>query len=171
MSEQKWSITTREGLQVSVRPAELEDEALLIELFDHVSPQDLRFRFLSAVKHVSRRQIADLIGVDHSAVESYIAFAKDTAPPIATAVLACDRGKRRAEVAISVRSEFKGHGLGWGLLGLMVQEAARRGMDRIESIEDRSNHDAIALEQNMGFTVKPYPDDPTLLLLSKSLAP
>ena len=61
MSEEKWNITTREGLQVTVRPADLEDEGLMIELFDHVSPQDLRFRFLSAIKHVSRKQIADLI--------------------------------------------------------------------------------------------------------------
>lgn len=170
MSEQRWNFTTRDGLQITVRPAGLEDEKLLIELFDHVSPQDLRFRFFSAVKHVSRRQIADLIGVDHGVVESYIAFARDGATPIATAVLACDRGKRRAEVAISVRSEFKNHGLGWELLGLMVDEARHRGMDKIESIEDRSNYDAIEVEQNMGFTVKPYPDDPKLLLLSKSLA-
>lgn len=171
MPEQKWSIATRDGLRVSVRPAVLEDEQLLIDLFDHVSPQDLRFRFLSAVKHVSRRQIADLIGIDHRAVESYIAFTEDSAVPIATAVLACDRDRKRAEVAISVRSEFKGHGLGWELLGLMVKEAGQRGMDKIESIEDRSNYDAIELEENMGFTAKPYPDDPTLLLLSKSLAP
>ncbi len=169
MSEPQWNVTTRDGLQVSVRPANSDDEGLLAELFDHVSPQDLRFRFLSAMKHVSRKQIADLIGVDHSAVESYIAFVQDTATPVATAVLACDRRKRRAEVAISVRSDFKGHGLGWELLGLMVQEAKDRGLDEIESIEDRSNFDAVELEQNMGFMVVPYPDDPTLVRLSKSL--
>ncbi|RKD35450.1 GNAT family N-acetyltransferase [Rhizobium sp. WW_1] len=169
MSEQQWNVTTRDGSRVLVRPAGNDDEKLLGELFDHISPQDLRFRFLSAIKHVSRRQIADLIGVDHSAVESYIAFAQDTATPVATAVLACDRGKGRAEVAISVRSDFKGHGLGWELLSLMVQEAKNRGLDKIESIEDRSNFDAVEREQNMGFRVQPYPDDPTLLLLSKSL--
>ncbi|MBB6487418.1 GNAT family N-acetyltransferase [Rhizobium lusitanum] len=169
MSEQQWNVTARDGLRVLVRSAASDDEGLLAELFDHVSPQDLRFRFLSAIKHVSRKQIADLIGVDHSSVESYIAFAQDTVTPVATAVLACDRKKRRAEVAISVRSDFKGHGLGWELLGLMVQEAKDRGLDEIESIEDRSNFDAVELEQNMGFTVKPYPDDPTLLRLSKSL--
>ncbi|MFS8046427.1 GNAT family N-acetyltransferase [Rhizobium sp. BR 314] len=169
MSEQQWNVTTRDGLRILVRPAASDDEGLLAELFDHVSPQDLRFRFLSAIKHVSRKQIADLIGVDHSSVESYIAFAQDTETPVATAVLACDRRKRRAEVAISVRSDFKGHGLGWELLGLMVQEAKDRGLDEIESIEDRSNFDAVELEQNMGFTVEPYPDDPTLLRLSKSL--
>lgn len=169
MPEQQWNIATRDGLQVSIRPAGKDDEGLLIELFDHVSPEDLRFRFFSAIKHVSRKQIADLIGVDHSAVESYIAFARDIATPIATAVLACDRDKKRAEVAISVRSDFKGHGLGWGLLGLMVQEAKNRGLETIESIEDRSNYDAVELEQNMGFSVETYPDDPRLLLLSKSL--
>ncbi|ENN84670.1 hypothetical protein RHSP_68955 [Rhizobium freirei PRF 81] len=169
MSEQKWNLVTREGLQVSVRPAGIDDETLLLELFDHVSPQDLRFRFLSAIKHASRQQIAELIGVGHGAVQSYIAFARDAATPVATAVLACDGEKRRAETAISVRSDFKGHGLGWGLLGLMVQEAKRHGMEKIESIEDRSNYDAVELEQNMGFEIKPYPDDPSLLLLSKSL--
>lgn len=67
-----------------------------------------------------------------------------------------------------MRSDFKGHGLGWGLLSLMVQEAQDRGLEKIESIEDRSNSDAVELEQNIGFRVEPYPDDPRLLLLSKS---
>ncbi|MCZ3380651.1 GNAT family N-acetyltransferase [Rhizobium sp. AG207R] len=169
MPEQQWNIVTRDGLRVSVRPATNGDEGLLTELFDHVSPQDLRFRFFSAIKHVSRKQIAELIGVDHSAVESYIAFARNTATPIATAVLACDRDKKRAEVAISVRSDLKGHGLGWELLSLMVREAKNRGLQTIESIEDRNNYDAVEIEQNMGFRVKPYPDDPRLVLLSKSL--
>ncbi|WP_168879177.1 hypothetical protein [Rhizobium sp. P28RR-XV] len=48
----------------------------MTELFDHVSPQDLRFCFLSALKHVCRKQITDLIGAD--AVESYLAFAGDS---------------------------------------------------------------------------------------------
>ncbi|TWB53193.1 acetyltransferase [Rhizobium sp. ERR 922] len=169
MPEQQWNIVTRDGLRVSVRPATNGDEGLLTELFDHVSPQDLRFRFFSAIKHVSRKQIAELIGVDHGAVESYIAFARNTATPIATAVLACDRDKKRAEVAISVRSDLKGHGLGWELLSLMVREAKNRGLQTIESIEDRNNYDAVEIEQNMGFRVKPYPDDPRLVLLSKSL--
>ncbi|MFJ6324769.1 MULTISPECIES: GNAT family N-acetyltransferase [unclassified Rhizobium] len=169
MSEQKWSFVTREGLQVSVRIAGSDDEALLVELFDHVSPQDLRFRFLSAMKHASRKQIAELIGIDHGAIKSYIAFARDAATPIATAVLACDAEKKRAETAISVRSDFKGHGLGWGLLKLMVQEAERQGMEKIESIEDRSNYDALEIEQKLGFETYPYPDDQRLLLLSKPL--
>ncbi|GAC1043189.1 N-acetyltransferase family protein [Rhizobium sp. No.120] len=169
MAEEKWNITTREGLQVTVRPAGFEDEHLMIDLFDHVSPQDLRFRFLSAVKHVSRKQIADLIGADHNAIESYLAFVKGGNMPVATAVLACDHKRKRGEVAIAVRSDFKGHGLGWEFLGLMVSEARKRGLEKIESMEDRSNYDAIELEENMGFSAEPCPDDPTHLLLSKSL--
>ena len=169
MSEEKWHIMTREGLQVTVRPANIEDENLMIELFDHVSSQDLRFRFLSAIKHVSRKQIADLIGVDHKAIESYLAFIGGSEIPVATAVLACDHKKKRGEVAITVRSDFKGHGLGWELLKLMVEEARLRGLEKIESVEDRSNYDTIELEENMGFKAEPCPDDPVHLLLSKSL--
>ena len=44
----QWSadLLTRGGVGIHVRPVRPDDEASLAELFRHVSPEDLRFRFL-----------------------------------------------------------------------------------------------------------------------------
>jgi hypothetical protein len=44
------AITTRIGFHFEVRLARPEDEPTLAEFFTHVTPEDLRFRFLGAVK-------------------------------------------------------------------------------------------------------------------------
>jgi acetyltransferase len=55
----------------------------------------------------------------------------------------------------------------------MLKHAARfakaHGIATLQSIENRDNHAAIDLEREMGFTAKPYPDDPTLMLVEADL--
>ena len=56
MTRNDWSrdLTTRTGLTFHVRPVHPDDEAALAEFFRHVTPEDLRFRFLAGVKEVSQ---------------------------------------------------------------------------------------------------------------------
>ncbi|WQB99075.1 hypothetical protein U0R22_003245 [Mesorhizobium huakuii] len=44
------TLTTHTGFRFEVRRARPEDEPTLAEFFTHVTPEDLRFRFLGAVK-------------------------------------------------------------------------------------------------------------------------
>jgi acetyltransferase len=73
------------------------------------------------------------------------------------------------EVAISIDSRFKARGIGWALLAHVTRYAKAHGLKRLQSIESRENHAAIDLEREMGFTRKPYPDDPTLVLVEAQL--
>jgi len=59
------TLRTRTGFALAVRAAEPTDEALLEGFFTAVSPEDLRFRFLSALDHVGHDQLAHLVRVDH----------------------------------------------------------------------------------------------------------
>lgn len=162
------TLITRGGVVMKVRPVLPTDEAILEALFEHVSPSDLRFRFLSSMKTVDPARIADMIDVDHQTKETFLAF--DAEKPIATAMLAAEPGQKDAEVAISVRSDMKGRGVGWTLLQYVMCCAKARGFQTIHSIENRANRTTIDLERDAGFHIHGCEGDPSDVVVTKSLA-
>lgn len=163
------ALTTRAGLTIHVRPVRDDDEPALAEFFSHVSPEDMRFRFLGAVRAVSHERLVEMTHVDHRQTENFLALADDRKTIVATAMLACDAALETGEVAISVRSDRKHKGVGWELLRHVARCAAEKGLKTLESVESRENHEAIELEREQGFVAVSHPDDPALLLIRKEL--
>jgi GNAT superfamily N-acetyltransferase len=163
-------LQTRAGVELNVRPVSVADEPLLAEFFTHVTKEDLRFRYLVGINHVSKERIAELAEIDHIHIENYLAFGQGGKPLIATAMLACDPKFERAEVAITIREDFKDLGIGWELLSYLAKVAREKGVKVLESIEQRDNQAAIELEMHMGFTAEVDPDDPTLIVVRKKLS-
>ncbi|KTF68546.1 N-acetyltransferase family protein [Sphingomonas sp. HT-1] len=157
-------LPTRSGLVIDVRTVRPDDEAGLTRFFDHVSNEDRRFRFFTASPHLQPHQAAALINVDHHQTESYLAFTAE-GELVASAMLACDATMETAEVAISIRADRKGQGIGWSLLHYLTGEAKARGVKRLQSIESRENHLAIELEREMGFVAHAVEGDPSVVLL------
>ena len=166
-----WSaeLTTQSGMKLLIRPAAIEDETRLADIFTHVAPEDVRFRFLSAVHTVGHEMLKTLVEVNHGTTENFLVFAEDGETLVATAMLAADESMERAEVAIAIRSDFKHKGVGWTLLDHVADYAAQRGIGAIESIECRDNLEAISLEKEMGFAASPCLGDTTLVVLRKTL--
>ncbi len=161
-------LPTRSGLMLAVRPASEADEEALSAFFDQVSDEDRRFRFLSAAQHLSHAQLDPLIHADHFRSESFLAFDASNDELIASALLACDNKLDTAEVAISVREDYRGKGAGWALLDMLAQEAERRGARCVCSIESRDNHAAIDLEREKGFVPSSVDGEPALVMLTKT---
>lgn len=171
MTNQSTELTTHTGLRFRVRPARPDDEAALREFFEHVTPQDLRFRFLGGIKEVGHDRLVAMIKVAGSQGESVVAYEREGGPIIAAAMLACDAQRDIGEVAVSIRGGYRNRGIGWELLGYLSRRAQALGMRRLQSLEDRSNLSAIQLEKEMGFTATPYSGEASLVLLEKMLAP
>lgn len=162
-------LTTRTGFNAQVRPANDNDDAALTEFFEHVSKDDLRFRFLSAIQHVSPQQIEQMTHVDHRQTEDFLVFEKGSSRIIGNAMLAADKKLETAEVAFTVHEDFKGKGLETALLEYVTKQAKARGLKKLQSIENRENHCTIELERKMGFTAKGIDGDPMLVLLEAAL--
>jgi len=160
-------VTTRSGLALDVRPAEPADEPVLAALFARVSDDDRRFRFFCA-HTVGHAELDPLVHPDHFRTESYLVTDAASGEAVASALLACDNALDTAEVAVSIRSDRKGQGIGWALLALLAEAARHRGVRRVISIEDRANHAAIELEREMGFVGEPSEDDPSIIVLSRT---
>jgi acetyltransferase len=161
-------LDTRSGIQLDVRPATESDEPALAAFFDHVSDDDRRFRFFTLGAHISHAQLDPLVHADHFRSESYLAFNRADGSLVASALLACDGPLDTAEIAVSIRNEYRGKGIGWALLDLLSREAQERGVRRVIAIEDRENHAAIELEREKGFTPDPVEGDASLVILSRT---
>lgn len=162
-------LLTRTGFAAQVRPANDTDDAALTEFFEHVSKDDLRFRFLSAIQHVSPKQIEQMTHIDHRQTEDFLVFEKGSTRVIGNAMLAADKKMETAEVAFTVHEVYKGKGLETALLEYVTQQAKARGIRKLQSIENRENHCTIELERKMGFTAKGIDGDPMLVLLEAAL--
>ncbi len=169
----QWSatLTTRNGVELFVRPAAPEDSAMVDAFLSGLAPDDLRFRFLTPIARAGQALLDLLVNVDHVRTEDFLAFADQDGEKIlvASAMLAAEPGMKRAEVAIAIRPDFQGRGIGWTLLDFVASDAAARGIRSLESVECRDNRAAIALEREMGFTASAFPGDATLTLLRKEL--
>lgn len=162
-------LKTRTGFQFDVRGARPSDRPALAEFFTHVTQEDLRFRFLTAIKTVPHDFLVRMTEVDHDRTEDFLATGEDGRTIIATAMLAADADFDRAEVAIAVHRNYKKRGIGWTLLDHVARYAEAKGIRTLEAIESRDNRAAISLEREMGFTATSYPGDSTLMLVRKTL--
>lgn len=170
-SKDLWSgeLMTRTGFTFSVRPALPGDEDLLAEFFTHVTPEDLRFRFLTALPKVDRERLMLLTHSDHSPSENFLAFDLGGTAVIATAMLAAQPNTHTAEVAMSLHQDYKGRGLAWTLLEHVGRYAEASGIRTMESIESRDNYAAIELEREMGFTAHACVGDPSSVIIRRTL--
>lgn len=162
-------IRTRGGIHLEVRPARHDDRKAILELLKAASPEDLRFRFLAAVKpsDILARLLAD---VDHRSKEDLIAFDTRDGSIAATAMIARGDAEDAAEVAVLVRSDLKDHGIGWEMLREACDYARTKGYKLAECVESSSNRRAIALEREQGFAARAHQGDAQLTILTKSLA-
>lgn len=165
LSEWASQVTTRDGIGLYIRPADPSDRESVMTFLRAVDPPDLRFRFLNAVKP-SDELAGIFTEVDHRCAEDLIAFDANGSI-VGTAMIAEGQSHGAAEVAVLVRSDLKGHGIGWELLKQACNYARARGFQRVECVESSSNHKAITLEREQGFSSKVHPDSAELTILEK----
>ncbi|MEO6012360.1 MAG: GNAT family N-acetyltransferase [Devosia sp.] len=166
-----WSadLVSRSGLKFHVRPVLPADEPALSRFFNSVTPEDLRFRFLTTVKQVGHERLRAMIDVDHRRTETFIASLDANGPVIAVGMLACDEAMDIGEVAITLSPAFKSKGFGWELLRHIARFGEANGVKTLQSLESRSNQSAIQLERDFGFTAHSYPGDASLVMVQKQI--
>lgn len=149
-------LQTQSGLGIHIRPVVPADAELLTDFFRHVSAEDLRFRFLSAIREVGPERIAAMTQIDYRRTMTFLVFAGPAL--VATAMLAADPDLSRAEVAITVHQDYKQRGISWTLLEHVLRYAKAQGIKAVESVESSANRAALSLEHEMGFAAVPDSD-------------
>jgi len=79
-----------------------------------------------------------------------------------------DANHETGEYAILLRSDLKGHGLGWKLMELLIEYARAEGLCRVEGQILRENTVMIRMCREFGFHVESDPHDPDICVASLS---
>lgn len=148
----KERIILRDGSTLAVRPIEPGDKEGLARGFEGLSEDSRYKRFLSPTPRLSESQLRYLTEVDHHHHhhEALVAVADDgDGPGVARFVRLAD-DPAAAEVAVAVRDDWQGRGVGTGLLRALVERAREEGIDRFTATALASNQAVIELLDEIG---------------------
>jgi acetyltransferase len=159
----------RDGAVVRLRPIRPEDEPLLQDLASHMSPQDLRLRFFTAMKGLTHQLAARLTQIDYDREMALIALAADADHVLGVSRFAADPDNRQAEYAVEVRSDWKGRGLGYLLMTRLIDVARQRRIGELVGEVLRENTAMLQMCRALGFTIRADAKDPSLVQVSKVL--
>ena len=158
-----------DGTTIRLRSVRPQDERLLVDFAAHMSPEDMRLRFLAAMRGLSHELAARLSHIDPDRDVALLAFAERAEELLGVARFSADPDNRAAEFAIAVRTDWKGHGLGHLLMARLTQLARQRGIDELVGEVLPENAAMLQLCREFGFTIGIGPGDPKLRRISKAL--
>jgi acetyltransferase len=171
---QEWSrdLQTITGYRFHVRPARPEDRDAMDAFFARLTPEDVYFRFLTPLPRLDKWRLEAMTRIDDAGTIDFLAspIGRDE-EIIASAMLSADDRFETAELALATRPDVTHRGVSWTLLDHVSGYAAARGIAKLRAIHSSAEHDANALEREAGFKLSFAPDDATVRIAEKSLAP
>ena len=165
------SLGTDSRGDVLLRPIRPEDEALYTEFMAHVSPQDHRLRFFSAKQSLPHRLLARLTQIDYARDMAFVALDTELRQLLGVARYSADPDRLRAEYAVLVRSDLKGHGLGWALMRHLIDHAKATGVGQLYGSVLAENATMLRMCRELGFAVTSCDGDRALCDVVLNLAP
>jgi acetyltransferase len=93
---------------------------------------------------------------------AFIAIAEASGEMLGVVRLHANSAYDRGEYAILVRSDLKGHGLGWRLMQILIEYAGAEGIHIIEGQVLCENTTMLSMCRQLGFEVLPDPVDATV---------
>jgi acetyltransferase len=160
----------RDGTAILVRPVRPEDEPLYGPFFAAVTPTDLRLRFFAPIKDFSHSFIARLTQIDYARAMAFVAIDEASGAMLGVVRLHADANYVSGEYAILIRSDLKGHGLGWSLMQLMIEYARSEGIRTINGQVLRENVMMLDMCRELGFHIASDPQEPSSVIVTLQLS-
>ncbi len=152
-----------------LRPIRPEDELLYADLLNSVSPVDHRLRFFAPKTKLSHKFVARLTQIDYAREMAFVAIEIDTGRLLGIARFIADPDFVRGEYAILVRSDLKGHGLGWQLMRHLMDYARAKGLQELFGSVIAENSTMLGMCKELGFTCRTDSDDASVQLVTLTL--
>ncbi len=142
-----------------IRPIRPEDAEAHAAFFARLGPDDVRFRFFTALRSLSPEEIARLTQVDY---DREIAFIAERGPgqTVGVSRLVRDPATQFAEFAVIVEPDVKGQGIARRLMEKLFAWGREHGVVRITGQVLADNRPMLGFVHRMGFEVRPIHDDP-----------
>jgi len=155
---QEQRVTLLDEICVLIRPLKAEDAALYPDFLKDVTVADLRLRFFAAMREMSPAMIDRLVHYDPKRAMAFIAIEEETGAMLGVVRLHDDPSGDSAEFAILVRSQLKGHGLGWLMMKHMIACAKDKRLKVMHGQVLAENAAMLLMCSELGFQIT---DDPS----------
>ena len=164
--------TLADGRTLMLRPIRPEDEPGFRGLFNALSPEQIRLRFLHPMKILPPVMAARMTQIDYDREMALVLVdPAATGPPriLGMVQIAADPDNEKAEFAIMLDPAMTGLGLGPLLLRRIVDTAGARGVGRLYGDVLSENRAMLELCKAMGFACRRDPEDPGVVLVTLDL--
>ncbi|HEY7580725.1 MAG TPA: GNAT family N-acetyltransferase [Acetobacteraceae bacterium] len=153
---------TSNGERLLFRPIRPEDADQHGAFFNRLSPQDIRYRFFTAMRELSPEQMARLTQIDYDREMAFVAVREATGETVGVARLVCE-DEREGEFAVIVQADMKGKGVARHLMQRLIEWARARGLSEIVGQVLADNAPMLAFVRHLGFRVQRGPEEPDVV--------
>ena len=148
--------TTRNGLEILLRPVRISDEPLIKDFFYSLSDKSLYRRFMSQRQDMPHDRLQEFVVIDYTKEMVILAVIpegeKETLAGLGQ--YSINEGTHTAEVALVVKDEFQNRGIGTELLNYLTQLAKRQGLHGFTAEVLAENKPMLHLFEKTGFDME-----------------
>jgi acetyltransferase len=145
-----------------VRPVRPEDAPAFTRFFTKLQPDDVRLRFFSPLRSLPNNMLSRLTHIDYDRDMAFAMF-DDKNELVGIAHFSADPDKVKAEYAVLVRSDLKGHGIGTALMKRIVAYAKKYGISELFGDVLEENTMMLSLCRDLGCAMDPVQGSPGLV--------
>lgn len=161
----QWKL--RNEASVFLRPIKPEDEALLNELFESLSEETMRFRFLQIIKDISHETLSRYCNLDYNREIAIVAeIEEEKRKIIGVGRLILEPGGKQGEFAVLVGDKWQGLGLGTKLFDHIIEISKDMGLKTIYGYVVSGNVKMIHLCIKKGFRMESVDEELTKATLN-----
>jgi len=151
---------TKTGLLIWIRPLSPDDTQNLVDIFEHLSPDSRYLRFHEALNNPTdefiQEKAEEMATIPEEKGKGWLAFAdlpdQPCAPIGGVRLVRLPETTDAAEVALTVRDDLQGQGIGRELMGLVVKLARAEGIRSLVAVVQAGNRAVLKLLSDT-----PYP--------------
>ncbi|MEO6322014.1 MAG: GNAT family N-acetyltransferase, partial [Polaromonas sp.] len=146
----------------------------------HLSPESRYFRFISSMVELPPAMLARFTLVDYDREMALVAVIRERKAGPDGEIIEKERivgvsryitnpDQSSCEFALVVADDFSGKGLGSRLMLSIMDVAREKGLSEIEGLVLTQNPGMLKLMKSLGYTVKPFAEDPDFRLVTHVL--
>lgn len=163
--------TLRDGRVVHLRAPTPADEAEFVQAFERLGREARYMRFMRVVHQPDAARLRAVLASFPDAGIGILATvpAADGIDIAGSAIAVFDDDRSGCEFAVTVAAQFGGAGLATLLMTTLIDEARRRGLDRMHGYVLSNNQAMLRLARRLGFAVRAEPGDASVRVCSMAL--
>lgn len=160
-----------DGTDIVIRPIRPEDAEIEQSFVRNLSPQSRYFRFMQTLRELTPEMLVRFTQIDYDRELALVATTRVAGAEVELAVCRyiTNPDGESCEFALVVADEWQGKGVGTRLMQSLMEAARARGFRTMDGEVLASNAPMLDFVADLGFEIRPNPNDPNVKSVVKTL--